>query len=174
MLLLKKHMVELVRAGKKRQTIRFWRRAMVSAGRPAFCPGLGRVFITRVEVLEKLADLTEADAIADGFASRRELLAELRRIYGRGVPAGKRCYRVVFEWPAAAAEAAAANPGRANRRRAKSPPPPAVADRMQRVRRLKRYVLQCDPHGRLRNEVKVNCGAGRGGAGGAGAGDRAR
>ncbi len=98
MLLLKKHLVELVIAGKKRQTIRFWSRPIVSVGQISFTPGLGKILITKVEQLAEIEQLTQTDALADGFASRAELLDELKRLYPT-VPPGKRLYRVVFEWP---------------------------------------------------------------------------
>ncbi len=100
MMLLKKHLVELVRRGRKRQTIRLWTRAMVCAGGVSYTPGLGRMRITAVDELAGLGALTRADAVADGFGSLRELLGEIERIYGgEGVPAGRRVYRVRFEWP---------------------------------------------------------------------------
>lgn len=98
MLLLKKHLVDLVRAGKKRQTIRFWSRPVVRVGQISFTPGLGKMLITKVEQLAGIEQLTQTDALADGFASRAELLAELKRHYPT-VPPGKRLFRVVFEWP---------------------------------------------------------------------------
>ncbi len=98
MLLLKKHLVELVRQGRKRQTIRFWSRPIVFAGQISYTPGLGKMKILSVEVVDGYAGLTEADAIADGFANRAELLAELERTYGPP-PEGKTLYRVRFDWP---------------------------------------------------------------------------
>lgn len=98
MLLLKRHLVALVRAGKKKQTIRLWSRPIVFAGQISYTPGLGRLRILRVEELPDWRALTDADAIADGFSNRAELLAELQRHYPV-VPAGKRLFRVVFQWP---------------------------------------------------------------------------
>jgi len=111
MLLLKRHLVELVRAGKKRQTIRLWARPIVRPGQISFSPGLGRLRITAVDELDSLEALTEADARADGFDSLADLLTELRSIYAPP-PAAKRhrypkisrkrdqrIYRVRFEWP---------------------------------------------------------------------------
>ena len=65
MLLLKRHLVALVRAGKKRQTIRLWSRPLLRTGQISFTPGLGKMLITAVDQLESLKDLTEADALAD-------------------------------------------------------------------------------------------------------------
>ncbi|MGC8540967.1 MAG: ASCH domain-containing protein [Phycisphaerae bacterium] len=98
MLLLKKHLVELVRAGKKRQTIRYWTRPIVFAGQISFTPGLGKMKILRVDELAGYESLTLNDARDDGFDTLEELLAELKRNYPE-VPPGKRLYRVVFQWP---------------------------------------------------------------------------
>ncbi len=98
MLLLKKHLVELVRAGKKRQTIRYWTRPIVFPGQISFTPGLGKMKILRVDELAGYESLTLNDARDDGFATLEELLAELKRNYPE-VPPGKRLYRVVFQWP---------------------------------------------------------------------------
>ncbi len=98
MLLLKKHLVELVRAGKKRQTIRYWTRPIVFAGQISFTPGLGKMKILRVDELAGYESLTINDARDDGFDTLEDLLAELKRNYPE-VPPGKRLYRVVFQWP---------------------------------------------------------------------------
>ncbi len=98
MLLLKKHLVDLVRAGKKRQTIRYWTRPIVFPGQISFTPGLGKMKILRVDELAGYESLTLNDARDDGFDTLEELLAELKRNYPQ-VPPGKRLYRVVFQWP---------------------------------------------------------------------------
>jgi hypothetical protein len=59
-------------------------------------PGLGRVRIITVERLPSLAALTRADALADGFTTRREMLAEIRRLYAGAT--GRAVYRVRFVW----------------------------------------------------------------------------
>ena len=99
MLLLKRHLIALVRAGKKRQTIRFWSRPRVRVGQLAYTPGLGRLRIDTVDTLPSLAALTAADARADGFPTRKALLAEITRIYGPAVAPGKTLYRIGFTWP---------------------------------------------------------------------------
>ena len=98
MLLLKKHLVALVRAGKKRQTIRLWSRPIVFAGQISYTPGLGRLRIVSVEELPGFYALTDADAVADGFTDRAALLAELHRHYPV-IPPGRRLFSVVFQWP---------------------------------------------------------------------------
>ncbi len=100
MLLLKKHLVDLVRAGKKRQTLRFWTRPIVRVGQISYTPGLGRLRITAITVINDLNDLTEVDAQADGFSDLAALLAELHQIYPIIPPPGKTLYRIEFQWPA--------------------------------------------------------------------------
>jgi hypothetical protein len=99
MLLLKKHLVELVRAGRKTQTIRVWSRALVQVGKLSYTPGLGKLRITGVDEVANWEALTEADAVADGFADRRALLAELYKLYGMRVPEGRKIYRIKFQYP---------------------------------------------------------------------------
>lgn len=106
MLLLKRHLVQLVREGRKRQTIRLWSRAAVRAGQISYTPGLGRMRIAAVDILPSLAALTEEDARADGFGSLGELRAEIRKIYGplgEGGVKGRTLFRIKFEWPIDAA-----------------------------------------------------------------------
>ncbi len=98
-LLLKKHLVDLVREGKKRQTLRFWTRPIVSEGQVSYTPGLGKMLIKRIDLIRDISELTQTDAQADGFRDLPELLAELHRIYPVIPPAGKKLYRIIFEWP---------------------------------------------------------------------------
>jgi hypothetical protein len=100
MLLLKKHLIELVRAGRKTQTIRLWKRPMVRENQRAYAPGLGRLLILSVEKIKSLSQLTRGDALADGFASLAALRRELRAIYGAARDKTKSLYRVRFHWPA--------------------------------------------------------------------------
>ena len=99
MLLLKKHLVLRVRQGLKRQTVRLWKGQLLRAGVISHTPGLGKMRITAVDELASLDALTEADARADGFATRAALLAEIHKIYGRKLPPGRRIFRIKFEWP---------------------------------------------------------------------------
>ena len=82
-ILFKRCFFDAIRSGAKTQTIRWWARPMVRAGALVAVPFLagGRLLIDAVEPLEALADLTEADASADGFDSRRAMLATLVTIY---------------------------------------------------------------------------------------------
>ena len=66
-------------------------------------PGLGKVRIDAVRETE-LAELTAADAAADGFGSLDELIAALKEMYPSlgqaGDPAERRLYTVGFTFPA--------------------------------------------------------------------------
>jgi hypothetical protein len=99
MLFFKARFLELIRAGRKRQTIRIWERARVKVGQVAYVPGLGahRLRITAVDPIVRLADLTAADAEADGFRSCRAMLAEIRRLYPAAVREGRQIYRIRFK-----------------------------------------------------------------------------
>jgi hypothetical protein len=72
LLLFKKMFADAIRSGRKRTTIRRWDRARVSAGQTVFCPGLGYLRVEAIEPVE-WNELCEADAIADGFATLREM-----------------------------------------------------------------------------------------------------
>ncbi|MCL2640471.1 MAG: ASCH domain-containing protein [Phycisphaerales bacterium] len=103
MLLFKRHLVELIRCGRKRQTVRFWSRPLLRKGQISYTPGLGKMKITAVDLLPSLAALTEADAVADGFPTLAALLAEIHKIYGKPLPPNRQLYRVRFSWPIDAA-----------------------------------------------------------------------
>ena len=95
MLLFKKKFLPAIRSGEKTQTIRLWKWRMMRAGQRSYIPGAGYVAIERVEPVA-LADLTDADAIPDGFATADALRQELSTIYGEKLAAGYQAFRVVF------------------------------------------------------------------------------
>jgi cytidine deaminase len=108
-ILFKRCFFDAIRSGAKTATIRWWARPMVRAGALVAVPFLagGRLLIDAVEPLASLAELTEADAVADGFASRPALLATLRAIYPElrsrariRKPAGRSLFRVRFRFVA--------------------------------------------------------------------------
>jgi hypothetical protein len=74
----------LVRAGKKRRTIRLGK-AAIANDRIYLSDGGERVpvRILQVDTSRLYADLTDEDAIGDGFGSMQELTRELERFYGR-------------------------------------------------------------------------------------------
>jgi len=98
MLLFKKKFFEAITTGAKRQTVRVWPKRRMRAGQVEFIPGLGRVLITGFEPVRP-ADLTEEDALLDGFPSRSALLAELAALYGERLESVP-CFRIRFTYPA--------------------------------------------------------------------------
>jgi hypothetical protein len=97
MLLFKKKFFEAIVAGRKRQTIRVWPRRRLRAGQMEFIPGLGRARITAFEAVRP-ADLSEEDAVLDGFDSRAAMMDELRVLYGDRLESVA-CFRIRFTYP---------------------------------------------------------------------------
>lgn len=95
MLLFKKKFLPAIRSGEKTQTIRLWKWRMMRPGQRSYIPGAGYVAIERVEPVA-LPELTDADAIPDGFPTADALRQELSTIYGDKLSAGYQAYRVVF------------------------------------------------------------------------------
>jgi hypothetical protein len=95
MLLFKKKFLPAIRAGEKTQTIRLWKHRMMRDGQRSYIPGAGYITIDRVEQVE-LANLTDADAIPDGFPTADSLRRELDALYADKIAAGYQAYRVVF------------------------------------------------------------------------------
>lgn len=83
MLLFKRKFLDAIRSGEKTQTLRNWKTARVRAGQKDTIPGVGPIWIDSVEKVS-LDDLTDADAIPDGFSSLDALKKELHDIYGDG------------------------------------------------------------------------------------------
>lgn len=113
-LFFKKPLQDAILGGRKVTTIRRWDRPRVKAGGRAWAPGVGWLAVDEVDPVV-LADLTDADAAADGCDSLAALLAVLRELYpaaGGGGPSaaavgtpdradspsddGKRWFRVRF------------------------------------------------------------------------------
>lgn len=95
MLLFKKKFLPAIRAGEKTQTIRLWKHRMMRTGQRSYIPGAGYVTIDLVEQVN-LADLTDSDAVPDGFPTADALRAELAALYGDKIAAGYKAFRVVF------------------------------------------------------------------------------
>ena len=95
MLLFKKKFLPAIRSGDKTQTVRLWKWRMMRDGQRSYIPGVGYIQIDRVEQVE-IDDLTDADALPDGFDSAEALRHELRDIYGERLAAGYKAFRVVF------------------------------------------------------------------------------
>jgi hypothetical protein len=93
----KKRFHESIRRGIKIATLRRWRACRVAAGQRVLAPGAGWLQILSAEevIWEQLTDI---DAIADGFASMSEFAAAIRRIYPDQHADGRKWFRVRFRW----------------------------------------------------------------------------
>lgn len=95
MLLFKKQFLPAIRAGRKTQTVRLWKYRRMRTGQRSYIPGCGYIVVEAVEPL-RLEELTEEDALRDGFASLPQLLDELVCLYEEQLAAGYQVYRVRF------------------------------------------------------------------------------
>ncbi len=117
MLLFKKKFMAAILGGEKTQTIRLWRFAKMRAGQRSYIPGAGYIRIDAVDEVQ-LIDLTDADAVPDGFASADALRTEIAAIYPKQLAEGHRAFRIRFrllpaeEQATIKAEKAAAKVGR--------------------------------------------------------------
>lgn len=96
MMLFKKKYLDAIRSGRKTQTIRVWRHRHVRAGQISYTPGVGRIRITAIEEI-RLEDLSNDDAIRDGFASAVDLVTEIRQMYAERLEKGYRIFKIGFE-----------------------------------------------------------------------------
>jgi hypothetical protein len=96
MLLFKKRFLDAIRRGEKTQTIRLWKHRMMRSGQRSYTPGVGYIRVTDVEQVE-IAELTDGDAVPDGFPNAEALREELRLIYGDRLAAGYKAFRVRFQ-----------------------------------------------------------------------------
>lgn len=95
MLLFKKKFLPAIRSGEKTQTIRLWKHRMMRTDQRSYIPGVGYIHIDCVEQVS-LEELTDSDALPDGFETADALRAELREIYADKLEAGYQTFRVEF------------------------------------------------------------------------------
>lgn len=95
MLLFKKRFLDAIRAGTKTQTIRLWKYRRMRPGQRSYIPGAGYIQVERVTEVQ-LDELTDEDAVRDGFASAHELREELARLYQAKLGGGYKTFRVEF------------------------------------------------------------------------------
>ncbi|MEQ8209941.1 MAG: ASCH domain-containing protein [Lacipirellulaceae bacterium] len=95
MLLFKKKFLPAIRSGEKTQTIRLWKHRMMRSGQRSYIPGIGPIRIDTVGQV-RLEELTDADAVPDGFKTAEALREELQTIYGEKLAAGYQAFRVTF------------------------------------------------------------------------------
>lgn len=96
MMLFKKKYLDAIRSGRKTQTVRVWKHRHVRAGQISYIPGVGRIRITAIDEV-RLEDLSDEDAIRDGFASAAELVSEVRELYAERLEKGYRVFKIGFE-----------------------------------------------------------------------------
>ncbi len=68
---------------------------MMKVGQRSYIPGIGYIRIETVEEVG-LEDLTDEDAIPDGFPTADTLRAELETLYSEKIADGYLAFRVVF------------------------------------------------------------------------------
>ncbi len=95
MLLFKKKFLPAIQTGEKTQTIRLWKHRRMRAGQRSYIPGAGYIRVTAVDAV-RLEDLTDADAVPDGFETADLLRAEITQLYPNKIAEGHQAYRVVF------------------------------------------------------------------------------
>ena len=95
MLLFKKKFLDDIRSGRKTQTIRLWKYRRMKTGQRSYIPGVGYIRVTLVEKVE-LSELTDEDAIPDGFQTADALRAEIDTLYADKLAEGYQAYRIVF------------------------------------------------------------------------------
>lgn len=95
MLLFKKRFLEAIKTGQKTQTIRLWPFRRMRAGQRSYIPGAGYIRVESVDPIE-LAEITQEDAIRDGFASAPALREEIQLLYPDQLAQGYQAYRIIF------------------------------------------------------------------------------
>lgn len=96
MLLFKKKFLPAIRRREKTQTIRLWPHRMMRSGQRSYIPGIGYIRILEVAEVQ-LDQLTDADAVPDGFATADALRSELQTLYAEKLKKGYKAFRVRFE-----------------------------------------------------------------------------
>jgi len=94
----KEEFKEDILSGRKKSTIRLNSDVKVGEVVEVVAGGdhVGYAIITGVKV-KKVSQLTDEDALADGFSSREELLRALKRIYGRAIGGSTEVKVVTFK-----------------------------------------------------------------------------
>jgi len=95
MLLFQKKFIEQIKRGEKTQTIRLWKHCRMKPGQRSYIPGIGYIAVTNVERVE-LDQLTDADALLDGFQTADALRAELCTLYDADILAQRKAFKIKF------------------------------------------------------------------------------
>jgi hypothetical protein len=95
MLLFKKKFLDDIRCGRKTQTIRVWKVRHMRSGQLSYIPGVGYI---RIDAVDKVAlhELTDEDALPDGFSSATELRQEIQRLYNEQQLNDHQVFRIRF------------------------------------------------------------------------------
>jgi len=95
MLLFKKKFLDDIRCGRKTQTIRVWKVRHMRSGQLSYIPGVGYI---RIDAVDKVAlhELTDEDALPDGFSSATELRQEIHRLYNEQQLNDYQVFRIRF------------------------------------------------------------------------------
>jgi hypothetical protein len=94
-LLFKKQFAQAILSGDKTTTLRRWKSPRVRPGTRAIAPGIGWLNILACHPI-KLKDLTEDDALSDGFDSLKDLLTTLAQLYPNHKTDGRQWFRIAF------------------------------------------------------------------------------
>jgi hypothetical protein len=95
MLLFKKKFLDWIRQGRKTQTVRLWKWRKMKPGQRSYIPGVGYIQIGAVDEVA-LPELTDEDAVLDGFDSAEALRHEIQALYPMQLAAGYRAFRIRF------------------------------------------------------------------------------
>lgn len=95
MLLFKKKFLDAIRRGEKTQTVRLWKFSRMKGGQRSYIPGVGYIRIMAVDAV-RLDELTDTDAVLDGFASADLLRREIEQLYPDQLAAGYQAFRIRF------------------------------------------------------------------------------
>jgi hypothetical protein len=94
-LLFKKKFLDWIRQGRKTQTVRLWKWRKMKPGQRSYIPGVGYIQIGAVDEVA-LPELTDEDAVLDGFDSAAALRREIEELYPKQLAAGYRAFRIRF------------------------------------------------------------------------------
>jgi hypothetical protein len=94
-LLFKKKFLDAIRSGRKTQTVRLWKTCRLRSGGLCYVPGVGYTRISEITKV-RLEELTDEDAVLDGFPSAAALLQEIHSLYEEQLRAGYQAFRIRF------------------------------------------------------------------------------
>ena len=96
MLLMKRQFFEMIRAGQKTTTLRYWKTCRVKPLSTHTVPGLGKIHIQDAQAVDH-QKLTEQDALADGFENLAALHKALETMYDAQARSERQLFKITFE-----------------------------------------------------------------------------